>query len=531
MLDVGIFGSRDPLPPRIASLAVELTVTPTTKVDQISSEDERNNEVKSLGSSGAASPGVSPSASTSSGIRNSNVVTPQEDIVTEPSATLSAVPIPGAYTHVKWSDLAAFGSQAFQQRATTKDPEVAMPYSIVATIIKYPDLLDALLLNCPDFPTLFALIASCKTVKRAFEQHSQGIIKAMLRPMPQELRYLTVALIGVNGSQIATSASIKMVMETWLGSGPKPLTKRLEVCTSSISSFISDPDQDFNMSHKTLEGIQGRVAPLMSSYDDSSCCHQSDNCGHFSSLRSFAAHTHVAQKHTDSENHQTNPIEIIRNLARSFGAIELFTEVIPKNCVENFADYKTVLSSREGLNHYEVTQWSNNHPLLQQTEWSDVPDDTEWFVDDLPDPEAGPHEIALPLSDGERYRIKRALLRYELFCAVFYLGPDRYYDTRHHPNRYMPVPDYSRRNAFREDQTIFLNDYVNPWEVGELAVVAHFMYDLVRYVRFGAEIQYKLHRYIGLPDKIRQQQRLSSSTVVQALSDRPDLCHDRILLI
>lgn len=161
-------------------------------------------------------------------------------------------------------------------------------------------------------------------------------------------------------------------------------------------------------------------------------------------------------------------------------------EVIPKNCVNNFTDYKAVAASREGLDYYEVADWYNEHPLLQQTEWSDVPDDTEW---DVPGLSTGPQEIALPLTEGEKYRIKRALLRYEIFCALFYLGPDRYFDTRHHPHRLNQDPDLSRQYAFREDQIIFLNEYVNPWEVGELAVVTHFMYDLVRYVHFRAKLR------------------------------------------
>ena len=157
-------------------------------------------------------------------------------------------------------------------------------------------------------------------------------------------------------------------------------------------------------------------------------------------------------------------------------------EVIPKNCVKNCSDYKAVVASRLGLDYYDVTNVADSfheHPLLEQTEWSDVPDDTEW---DVPGLRPGPQEITLPLTEGEVYRIKRALLRYELFCALFYLGPDRHFDTRHHPHRYDQDPDLYRQYAYREDQIAFLNDYVNPWEVGELAVVTHFMYDLVRFV-------------------------------------------------
>ena len=198
---------------------------------------------------------------------------------------------------------------------------------------------------------------------------------------------------------------------------------------------------------------------------------------------------------------QIGPIEIVRKLARSFSAIDLFMKVIPKNCENNLADYKTVQASRVGLDYAYVTDVSNKHPLLQQTEWSDVPDDTEWDVPRLP-PGVGPQAISLPLNDREMYRLKRALLRYELFCAIFYLGPDKYYDKQDHHYRrhdFNPVPEFCRRHAFCEAQKKFLQKYVNPWEIGELAVVAQFMYDLVRYVLSGAGLFLNLHNMLGYP--------------------------------
>ena len=177
----------------------------------------------------------------------------------------------------------------------------------------------------------------------------------------------------------------------------------------------------------------------------------------------------------------------MRKLADSFSAIALFMEVIPKNCAMNFADYETVLASREGLDYFYVTDPSHKHPLLQQTEWSDVPDDTEWDVPGLPLPGLGPQRLSLPLNDREAYRLKRALLRYEIFCAIFYLGPEKYYDGPDHPHRFKSVLEMCRRHAFCKAQAVFLQNYVNPWEIGELAVVSHFMYDLVRYVHLRAE--------------------------------------------
>lgn len=103
------------------------------------------------------------------------------------------------------------------------------PPSVLALIIEHVDILDVLMRNCPDFGTLLALVTSCKTAKLSFESHPQGIIKAMLETMPQELQYLTVALIGINGCNIETSYSIRKNMEIWLGMGPKPLRERLQV--------------------------------------------------------------------------------------------------------------------------------------------------------------------------------------------------------------------------------------------------------------------------------------------------------------
>ena len=129
----------------------------------------------------------------------------------------------------KWSEVAAFGSKAFQSSSTTANPNDPAPRSALALIMEHVDILDMLMLNCPDFPTLLALVSSCKTAKRAFEQRPQGIIKAMLETMPQELQYLTVALIGINECNIGTSYSIKKNMEIWLGKRPKPLRQRLQV--------------------------------------------------------------------------------------------------------------------------------------------------------------------------------------------------------------------------------------------------------------------------------------------------------------
>ena len=166
------------------------------------------------------------------------MVTPQNRILAQPSPTSLRCPRwspTGGDTGTKWSDVVAFGCEAVQG-ATTNPTNNDIPPSVFASIVEHRDILDALMLNCPDFPTLNALVASCRTAKLAFEQHPQGIIKAMLRTMPQEMENLTVALIGINGTQIGTSRSIKTNMEIWLGNGPKPLTERLQVCISEINT-------------------------------------------------------------------------------------------------------------------------------------------------------------------------------------------------------------------------------------------------------------------------------------------------------
>lgn len=225
------FGSREPLPPKIASLDVKPTTSPATENDKPNLRDEHDTDVKAVGSSAATTSASQPSTSTSPEIYNSTVVTSQEKSVTRRNAMSSALPTSGPDIHVQWSDVAAIGSKALQPRAIKKDLEITMPYSILVAIMKNVDILDELMLSCPDFPTLFSFVASCKTAKCAFERHSQGIVKVMLRRLPQELRYLTVALIGINDSQISNLESIKALMETWLGMGPRPLTERLKVCT------------------------------------------------------------------------------------------------------------------------------------------------------------------------------------------------------------------------------------------------------------------------------------------------------------
>ena len=146
----------------------------------------------------------------------------------------------GQQPEVTWSTVVALGSRAFPPRTALSavDLEVTAPYSILLAIIQHEDILDSLLQNCPDFPTLFALVDSCNPTRYAFGRHSKGIINAVLKHMPQELRHLTVALIGINGSKIGDSSSIKKVMETWLGMELKPLTQRLLVCIPGSSPFL-----------------------------------------------------------------------------------------------------------------------------------------------------------------------------------------------------------------------------------------------------------------------------------------------------
>ena len=232
------FGSRDPLPPRIVSLDENPTLHPAREVDDTSSGDESASHPKPSALSGTVTSALQPSGSTLSSTCNSTFVNPLERTVTGLSATSSIVPTVGPNAHVERSDMAGFGSEAFQPDATAKDPEIAIPSTILVKILENVDILDALMLNCPDFPTLFALVASCKAAKLNFEHHSQGIIKSMLRKMPQELRYLTVALIEIDGSKIGSSKSIKKLMHTWLGTEPKPLTKRLQVSTIVTTSLV-----------------------------------------------------------------------------------------------------------------------------------------------------------------------------------------------------------------------------------------------------------------------------------------------------
>lgn len=195
----------------------------SAKIDKTSLEDEHDTEADYSGSFSATNSAPQQLGPTPPGTWYSPTVTAKERKFTGSNATFAVVPTYNPNTLLNWSDMVAFGSEAIQPPATTKGLEADVPYSILVTIMKNEDILDALMLNCPDFPTPFALVASCKTAKCAFERLSQGIIKAMLRKMSQELRYLTVALIGINRYQIANSRSIKTLMETGLSLEPKPL--------------------------------------------------------------------------------------------------------------------------------------------------------------------------------------------------------------------------------------------------------------------------------------------------------------------
>lgn len=236
----GVFGSRDPLPPRIASLDVDSTVALALKIDKSSVGDVHGTELNPLGPSDITNSVALPFDPTSAGTQTSTILAPQEKKVTGSSAIFRALPTNDPNSRLKWSDVVVLGSEALQSPATAKAPEVTVPYSVLVAIMTKEDILDTLMLNCPDFPTLFSLVASCKTAKCTFERHSQGIINAMLRKIPQELRYLTIALIGINGSQIENSRSIKTLMETWLGMEPKPLAERLQVCTDAFLAQTSE---------------------------------------------------------------------------------------------------------------------------------------------------------------------------------------------------------------------------------------------------------------------------------------------------
>ena len=266
------------------------------------------------------------------------------------------------------------------------------------------DILDALMLNCSDFPSLFTLVVLCKAGKKAFEHNSQHIINAVLMNMPKEYRHLTLALIAFKNGRPGTKKSRKKLMRTWLTTKPMPLM-----------------------------------------------------------------------------DHFSHPLWIIRSLAYTFSAIDFFSDVIANNCVENSKDYQTNVASREGLDWHAVTNPANKHPLLNQTEWSDIPDDTQWELADMPSSDDQVRELTHPLNDREMYRIKRALLRYELCCSLFHSQPDTFRYTR---------PWAPRYDRFDDGQIRFFEQYVNPWEIGEMAVIAQFMFDVPRNAFF--------HEYLSM---------------------------------
>ena len=321
-------------------------------------------------------------------------------------------------TAVKWPMVVAIRSKTLQTKNAfsalkkprvskcedVKTPGVNTPFGILRAIMDATDILDALMLNCPDFPTLFTLVVLCKAGKKAFEHHSQHIINAVLMNMSKEYRHLTLALIAFKNARLGTRKTTNELMRTWLTTEPMPVM-----------------------------------------------------------------------------DHFPHPLRTIRRLAHTFSAIDLFTDVIANNCVENSKDYQTIVASREGLDWHTVTNPANKHPLLNQTEWSDIPDDTEWELADIPSSDDQVRELTHPLNDREIYRIKRALLRYELCCSLFHSGPDSFCYTR---------PWAPRYDNFDNEQIRFFEQYVNPWEIGEMAVIAQFMFDVLRNAFF--------HEYLSI---------------------------------
>ena len=212
------FGSRDPLAPEVASLDVESTASPTARATQTDFAPAFSTTTTTI--------------PTLSGTHDSIVTMTQDKIVISPTSAgkePSVVPAPGFSPCPDYSKVVAFGSKALQPTATRNRLPTISPRNILSSILEHEDILYTLMLNCPNFATLFALVTTCKKAKCAFEQHPHGIIKAMLDTMSQELQHLTVALMEINGTRLGTSRSIKSNMEAWLGLAPKPRKHRLEV--------------------------------------------------------------------------------------------------------------------------------------------------------------------------------------------------------------------------------------------------------------------------------------------------------------
>lgn len=185
-----------------------------------------------------------------------------------------------------------------------------------------------------------------------------------------------------------------------------------------------------------------------------------------------------------------DPTDTLRKLADTFAAINAFTVAISERCVEKIADFRIAMAARKVVDYMAVTWYDTKHPLRRQTTWSEVKDDTCWWSgdEDLP---KGPQELSLPLQESETYRVQRALLRYEVFCALFHLSRSRDFDVRsNHQDYQHKIPLEQRR--FCAEQVTFFNDYTNPWEVGEMAVIHQSMMDFVK--EAYAYLYWDLHR-------------------------------------
>lgn len=125
----------------------------SAKIDKTSLEDEHDTEADYSGSFGATNSAPQQLGPTPPGTWYSPTVTAKERKFTGSNATFAAVPTYNPNTLLNWSDVVAFGSEAIQPPATTKRLEADVPHSILVTIITNKDILNALMPNCPDFPT------------------------------------------------------------------------------------------------------------------------------------------------------------------------------------------------------------------------------------------------------------------------------------------------------------------------------------------------------------------------------------------
>ncbi|MCJ1458549.1 hypothetical protein MMC28_008922 [Mycoblastus sanguinarius] len=167
------------------------------------------------------------------------------------------------------------------------------------------------------------------------------------------------------------------------------------------------------------------------------------------------------------------PVEVLKKLSIAWTAVEELSIAFAGSCQEALANInRTKALGRAHVGFVEV--WESLNPGLP---WPAEATDLG-----LPDEHitlSGRERDLLPFTELENYRIKRALWRFELYCALFHhfgsneRGP-RVYRNFHEDGLPRYGSSYDACPHIFAGQWIFLRS-LQPWEIEEIATIYHFL--------------------------------------------------------